>query len=115
MKRKILILASGTGSLAQAIINAVASGELDVEILEVISDQPHAQVLERAEQAGITTFIHPMQTNRTKWDSQLFRHVERLQPDLLVSLGFMRILSPAFVSRFKMINSHPALLQSFNC
>ena len=113
MKRSILILASGNGSLAQAIIDAASDGELDIEILEIISDQPGALVLERAERAGIRTYIHPMQANRVEWDSALIRHVEILQPDLVVSVGFMRILSPDFVSRFKMINSHPALLPKF--
>ena len=113
MRRSIVILASGNGSLAQAIIDAASDGEIDIEILEVISDQPRALVLERAERAGIRTYIHPMQADRIEWDSTLIRHVERLQPDLVVSVGFMRILSPDFVSRFKMINSHPALLPKF--
>ena len=113
MKKRIVILASGTGSLAQAIMNSTASGELDLEIIEVISDQPRAKVLERAAQAGIRTFIHPMTSDRTQWDSDLFQHIEALEPDLLVSVGFMRILSPRFVSRFKIINSHPALLPNF--
>ena len=113
MTKRIVILASGTGSLAQAIMNSTASGELDLEIIEVISDQPRAKVLERAEKAGILTFIHPMTSDRTQWDSDLFQHIEALEPDLLVSVGFMRILSPRFVSRFKIINSHPALLPNF--
>ena len=113
MTKRIVILASGTGSLAQAIMNSTASGELDVEIIEVISDQPRAMVLERAAQAGIRTFIHPMTSDRTQWDSDLFQHIEVLEPALLVSVGFMRILSPRFVSRFKIINSHPALLPNF--
>ncbi|MBI3429845.1 MAG: phosphoribosylglycinamide formyltransferase [Actinobacteria bacterium] len=113
MKKSIVILASGAGSLAQAIIDAAASGRLDVEILEVISDQPHALVLERAARGGIKTFLHPMRTNRTEWDFDLIRHVAALQPDLVVSVGFMRILSPDFVSRFRVINSHPALLPKF--
>ena len=113
MTKRIVILASGTGSLAQAIMNATSSGELDIEIIEVISDQPRAKVLERATQAGIRTFIHPMTSDRTQWDSDLFQHIEALKPDLLVSLGFMRILSPRLVSRFKIINSHPALLPNF--
>ena len=113
MSATIIVLASGQGSLAQAIFDAVESGELQAEILEVISDQPGAQVLERAEKAGIACFIHPMQKDRLQWDAQLIEHVDRLQPDLVVSAGFMRILSPYFVSRFKMINTHPALLPSF--
>lgn len=113
MSAKIVILASGQGSLAQAIFDAVANGQLKAQILEVISDQPSAQVLERAKTAGIAYFVHPMQKDRLQWDAQLIKHVDRLQPDLVISAGFMRILSPFFISRFKMINTHPALLPAF--
>lgn len=109
----IIILASGYGSLAQAIIDAVHKGDLEATILEVISDKPQALVLERAKNAGIPYFVHPMSKDRAEWDAQLFDHVDRLHPDLVVSAGFMRILSPAFVSHFKTINSHPALLPLF--
>lgn len=113
MSAKIVVLASGQGSLAQAIFAAVASGELDAQIVEVISDRADAHVLERAKQAGLNTFVHPMQKDRLQWDAQLIEHMDTLQPDLVVSAGFMRILSPYFVSRFRMINTHPALLPAF--
>ncbi|MFA5919148.1 MAG: phosphoribosylglycinamide formyltransferase [Candidatus Nanopelagicaceae bacterium] len=113
MKKSIVILASGGGSLAQAIMDAVNDGELDIQILEVISDKPGANVLERAEESGIKTFVHPMLPNRAQWDSELMRHIESLNPDLVVSVGFMRILSPEFVTTFKVINTHPALLPKF--
>jgi len=113
MSAKIVILASGQGSLAQAIFDAVHSGELKAQILEVISDKSGAQVLDRARDAGIPCFVHPMQKDRLEWDAQLIAHMDELQPDLVVSAGFMRVLSPYFVSRFKMINTHPALLPLF--
>lgn len=113
MSAKIVILASGQGSLAQAIFDAVDSGELDAQILEVISDEAGAQVLQRATDSGISTFVHPMQKDRLQWDAQLIEHLDVLAPDLVVSAGFMRILSPYFVARFKIINTHPALLPLF--
>jgi len=113
MSVRIVVLASGQGSLAQAIFDAVGSGQLDAQILEVISDQPHAPVLERAKEAGISCFVHPMQKDRLQWDAQLIEHMDGLAPDLVISAGFMRILSPFFVSRFRMINTHPALLPAF--
>ena len=113
MSAKIVVLASGQGSLAQAIFDAVGNGQLNAQILEVISDQPHALVLERAKDAGIACFVHPMQKDRLQWDAQLIEHMDGLAPDLVISAGFMRILSPFFVSRFKMINTHPALLPAF--
>ena len=113
MTARIVIMASGQGSLAQAIFDAVAVGEIDAKIVEVISDKTGAKVLERAKDAGLSFFVHPMQKDRLVWDAQLIEHVDALQPDLVVSAGFMRILSPYFVARFKMINTHPALLPAF--
>lgn len=113
MSARIVVLASGQGSLAQAIFDAVDNGELQAHILEVISDKPDAQVLQRARDADIACFVHPMQKDRLQWDAQLIEHMDKLQPDLVVSAGFMRILSPYFVSRFKIINTHPALLPAF--
>jgi phosphoribosylglycinamide formyltransferase-1 len=113
MSAKIVVLASGQGSLAQAIFDAVTAGELDAQILEVISDRPSALVLQRAKDSGLPTYVHPMLKDRLQWDAQLIAHMDVLQPDLIVSAGFMRILSPFFVSRFKIINTHPALLPAF--
>jgi len=110
---KIVILASGAGSLAQAIFDSVSAGELSVEIIGVISDQPAAPVLDRAVQLGIKTFVLPMKPERLQWDRDLFAVAQSLNPDLLVSAGFMRILAPDFVRRFRIINSHPALLPNF--
>ncbi|MEI6843950.1 MAG: phosphoribosylglycinamide formyltransferase [Actinomycetes bacterium] len=110
---KIVILASGAGSLAQAIFDSVSAGELSVEIIGVISDQPAAPVLDRAVQLGIKTFVVPMKPERLQWDRELFAVAQSLNPDLMVSAGFMRILAPDFVRRFRIINSHPALLPNF--
>jgi phosphoribosylglycinamide formyltransferase-1 len=113
MSAKIVVLASGQGSLAHAIFDAVRDGHLDAQILEVISDRPRAQVLQSAKDSGLPCYVHPMQKDRLQWDAQLIAHMDALQPDLVVSAGFMRILSPYFVSRFKTINTHPALLPAF--
>jgi phosphoribosylglycinamide formyltransferase-1 len=110
---RIVIMASGSGTIAQAIIDAQHSGELKAEIACVISDQSDAKVLERAEAAGITTKIIAMVENRADWDQQIISTLTELQPDLVVSAGFMRILSAEFVSKFKIVNSHPALLPLF--
>jgi phosphoribosylglycinamide formyltransferase-1 len=110
---RIVILASGSGSIAQAIIDAQESGELKAEIACVISDQADAKVLERAEAAGITTKIIVMVENRADWDQQIISTLDNLGPDLVVSAGFMRILSAECVSKFKIVNSHPALLPLF--
>ena len=110
---RIVILASGSGSIAQAIIDAQHSGELKAEIAGVISDQAAARVLERAEAAGIPTKIIAMSENRSDWDKEIISALTDLKPDLVVSAGFMRILSAECVSKFKIVNSHPALLPLF--
>jgi phosphoribosylglycinamide formyltransferase-1 len=104
---KLLLLASGTGSLAQAVIDA------GFDIAAVVSDIPGAQVLDRASAANIATKVIEFKKPREAWDSELFEFVESVNPDLVVSVGFMRILSAEFVSKFKVINSHPALLPNF--
>ena len=110
---RLVLLASGSGSIAQAIIDAVKSGTLDAKIVGLICDQSGAQVLERATTAKIETFLIPMQQDRSNWDRDIFNKLSSLKPDLIVSAGFMRILSAECVTKFKTVNSHPALLPLF--
>ena len=110
MRKRVVILASGNGSLAQAIIDAQ---ELEVQIVAVVSDKADAQVIERAKQAGINSSVIELGADRAAWNKQLFDQVDQYQPDLVVSAGFMRILSADFVNTFPTINSHPALLPDF--
>ena len=110
MRKRLVILASGQGSLAQAIIDAT---DLDIQITAVISDRADAPVLERAVKASINTAVVELTADRELWNKQLFAKVDHYKPDLVVSAGFMRILSPKFVSNFPTINSHPALLPEF--
>ena len=107
--KRIVILASGSGTLAQAIFDA----HLDADIVAVISDKKDAAVLQRAEKMRIETFTIPMLPDRAEWDRELETLIAALKPDLVVSAGFMRILSERITSRFKIINSHPALLPLF--
>jgi len=107
--KRIVILASGSGTLAQAIIDA----NLDAELVAIISDQKDAAVLNRAQKAHIETFTIPMMPDRSEWDRELETLIAALKPDLVVSAGFMRILSERITKRFRIINSHPALLPLF--
>ena len=107
--KRVVILASGSGTLAQAIIDA----RLNIDIVAVISDKADAAVLERAQNAHIEIFTIPMLADRSEWDRELETLLAALKPDLVVSAGFMRILSEKIVNRFKIINSHPALLPLF--
>lgn len=110
MTHRIIILASGAGTLAQAIIDAT---ELDIEIVAVVSDRKDAEVLHRANVAGIQSEVIPVGSSRENWNSEIIKKVAAYMPDLVVSAGFMRILPPEFVNRFPTINIHPALLPEF--
>lgn len=114
---RIAVLISGTGSLLQALLDARAAGELDADVVVVGSDRADAQGLQRAENAGVPTFVHPFAWggDRTAWDAELTALVAAHEPDLVVSAGFMKLVGPAFLDRFggRTINTHPALLPSF--
>ncbi len=103
-----MLLASGSGSLAQAIFDA----DLDLEIIALISDQD-SPALSRAKEAEVPAFYLPIGSDRAAWNTELIAVMKELKPDLVVSVGFMRILSAEFVQIFRTINTHPALLPQF--
>lgn len=112
---KIVILASGTGTLLQSVIDNVDTTKID--ILAVGSDR-QCEALDRAERAGIPTFrvdYIPRATDRDQWNRDLADALAGYAPDLVVSAGFMRIIGAHVVERFagKIINTHPALLPAF--
>ena len=107
--KRIVILASGSGTLARAIFAA----EKDYEIAALISDRPKAKVIEIAQEFGIEVEVLELTGDRNSWNQSLLELVAGYKPDLVVSAGFMRILAPDFVKAFKVINSHPALLPLF--
>lgn len=117
MAARIVVLASGSGTLLQALIDARQSEVLDVAIAAVGSDVPGVMALTRAEDAGIPVFVQePMAyATRDDWNAALTERVASFAPDWVVSAGFMRILGPEFVDAFagRILNTHPALLPSF--
>ncbi len=117
---RIVLLASGSGTLTQAVIDAFTGpdiAEADVEIAAIGSDSQSAGVLERARTAGIPDFVLAPRdcADRSEWNIRLRETVAAYAPDWVVSAGFMRILGPEFVAAFpdRIINTHPALLPSF--
>jgi phosphoribosylglycinamide formyltransferase-1 len=110
--KRIVVLASGSGTLAHAIFDTDFSAE-GAEVVALICDKPGAQVLERAELRHIESYTIPMMDDRNLWNSELESLIAALRPSLVVSAGFMRILPEAITNRFKIINSHPALLPLF--
>ena len=114
---RIVALVSGTGSNLQAVIDAVKSGELDIEIAAVGADREGTYGVERSAEAGLETFVVNFNSfpTRAEWDGALTEKVASYSPDVVVSSGFMRIVSPEFIDTFngKYLNTHPALLPAF--
>ena len=112
-----MILISGRGSNMKSIVNAVQSGDLDVNISAIISNRPDAAGLEFAQQANIANAVvdHKQFESRESFDQALAKEIDLYSPDLVVLAGFMRILTTEFVNHFagKLINIHPALLPKF--
>ena len=118
-EKSIVILASGEGSVAQAIFDSVAdsNGALQGKIIisRVITENPDAGILRRAQRAGIAHTVIPFDKSRERaaWERELHNAVAQARPWLVVSAGFMKILSPEFVKSFRIINTHPSLLPLF--
>ncbi len=117
MTKDVVVLVSGTGTLLQALIDAVDAGEVDARVVAVVSDQVGAPALERARCHGINAIAHPFTKggDRAAWDAGLADIVASFHPDLVASAGFMKLLGATFLERFggRTINTHPSLLPSF--
>jgi phosphoribosylglycinamide formyltransferase-1 len=113
---RIVVLASGSGTNLQAILDSLHGGG-EVEVVGVGSDKAAARALERARAAGVETavFAAAEYGDRETRDAAIGDWVEELAADLVVLAGYMQLLSAAFVQRFRnrVINIHPALLPAF--
>lgn len=114
---RIVVLVSGSGSNLQAVIDAVARGELSVILAAVGADRPGTGGVRRAAEAGVPTFEVDFRRfdDRAEWNRALTDAVAAYQPDYVLSSGFMRIVDQHFLDRFpdRYLNTHPALLPSF--
>jgi phosphoribosylglycinamide formyltransferase-1 len=114
---KLVVLASGSGSNLQVIIDRLHGRVAGIEIVGVFSDILGVLALERAERADIPTAAYPLEDfpSREARDRTLADAVEAAGADLVVGAGFMQLLTPTFLERFpwRVINLHPALLPSF--
>jgi phosphoribosylglycinamide formyltransferase 1 len=113
---RIVVLASGSGTNLQAILDRL-HGREGVEVVGVGSDKPGARALERGAVAGVETAVFPGAefADRAARDAAMGDWIEARGADLVVLAGYMQLLSPAFVARFRgrIVNVHPALLPSF--
>jgi phosphoribosylglycinamide formyltransferase 1 len=113
------ILGSGSGSNMQAILDAIAAGTLDAEIVLVLSDNPNGYILERAKKAGIPTGLIDCRGFKTKFPEEAqLETAAALQAagvDLICLAGFMRLVKAPLLEAFpdRILNIHPALLPAF--
>ncbi len=106
------MLASGSGSTVQALLDDAELGSL---IVAAGTDVPDCHAMTRARDRGVATFaVAPADyPDRDSWNDALGAALAERSPDLVVLAGFMRILGPAVVRRFRIVNTHPALLPAF--
>jgi phosphoribosylglycinamide formyltransferase-1 len=113
---RLVVLASGSGTNLQAILDTL-HGREGIEVAGVGSDKPAAPALERAREAGVETAAFPRDeyAGREARDAAMAAWIEARGADLVVLAGYMQLLSPAFVARFRdrVVNIHPALLPAF--
>ena len=113
----IAVLISGSGSNLQAFIDDAASGKLSAGIKLVVSNRADAFGLQRAADAGIATAVvdHKAYENREDFDRALLDALAPYSVDLVILAGFMRILTPVFISTYsgRLLNIHPSLLPKY--
>ncbi len=116
MTLRLGVLASGSGSNLQSILDAAAGGVLDAEVAVVVSDNPEAFALERARRAGVQAEAVPLDgTTREDHDRRMVEVLRRHGVDTVALAGYMRLVSPTLLQAFpgRVLNIHPALLPSF--
>lgn len=119
---KIVVLASGSGSNAEAII-CYSQKHQTFKVCAVISDKPEALVLQRAKKLDIESevVVKAKDENKVQFEERLVQAIRKYQPDWVVLAGFMKLLSKDFlqnfydakIKNFKVLNIHPSLLPLF--
>jgi phosphoribosylglycinamide formyltransferase-1 len=119
--KRLVVLVSGSGTNLQALLDAIDADPggygARARVVAVGADREGIAGLERAERAGLPTFVVKVKdyASREEWDRALAEATAAHHPDLVVSAGFMKILGKEFLTRFggRIVNTHPALLPSF--
>ena len=107
---RLVVLASGSGTTLQALIDAFGAG-----VVAAGTDRPGCSAMMRAADAGVDAFaVAPGEhRNRSEWNRALAYEIGLHRPDLVVCAGFMRVLDHSVVERFQLVNTHPSLLPAF--
>lgn len=114
---KIAVLISGSGSNLQSIIDHVEHGHINAEISCVVSNNPDAYGLVRAQNANISTHVieHKKHATREAFELELIKTLDVYNIKLIILAGFMRVLSPTFINEYQgnILNIHPSLLPKY--
>ncbi|MGZ3774273.1 MAG: phosphoribosylglycinamide formyltransferase [Pseudobdellovibrionaceae bacterium] len=119
---RVAIFASGTGSNAMALVNKAKSfSEQQMEISFVLSDKAKAPVLEKAQSAGVRTYLVEKKKDRSTHEEEILLLLREHRIDWILLAGYMRLLSPAFLQQFskwhqgagQVVNIHPSLLPAY--
>ncbi len=115
MTPRLVVMVSGNGSNLQAILDACATKQLDAEVVAVFSDRLDVFALERAAAAGVDALVVEQTVNQSReaYDKRIATMVASYEPTVVVLAGWMRLLSPAFLDNFDVLNLHPALPGEF--
>lgn len=117
MRKRLVVLVSGSGTNLQALLDACADPAYGAEVVAVGADRPDTKGVARAADRGIPTFVAAVRDfpTRTDWDEALTWACAEHSPDLVVSAGFLKLVGPAFLERFgrRYVNTHNALLPAF--
>ncbi len=113
MNKRIVILFSGEGTNLQRLMETMPSQ--GIEIAAAITNRPKARGIARAEAFGVPVEVidHTRYESREAFDRVLVETIEKYAPDLTVTAGFMRILTPVFTERVRAVNIHPSLLPKY--
>jgi len=111
----IVVLASGSGTTLQAILDASADPGFGARVVAAGTDVPGCAAMRRAAAAGVPVFSVALAdfADRGDWNEALAKAIAEHEPDLVVLAGFMRLLGTAVLNRFRIVNTHPALLPAF--
>jgi phosphoribosylglycinamide formyltransferase 1 len=114
---RLVVLASGSGTTLQALLDASETPSFGARVVGVGSDRTGIEALDRAERARAVTFTcrTSQYGDRDEWDAALTDVVAAYEPDLVISAGFMKLVGKQFLGRFggRFVNSHPSLLPAF--
>lgn len=117
MTKRIAIFASGRGSNAAALYEAIQAGEIKAQVVVVLSDHHDAPVLARAAEWGVPAVVVERKdyANKESFEEAMLAAIAPYEPDAIVLAGYMRLLGPTFIKpyEYKILNIHPALLPSF--